>query len=124
MTIYGKFYDPFSAETFRVFADNPSLREEIVNASRLKYSIPKEDVAKPIAEEEATIIRRAEERRSLKAERKEKKWKKRKEKIKINPPLPRLRRARKKLKMNQKKLKKIKKKTLNQNQRLPKKVNL
>ena len=53
MTIDGKPYDPFSAETLRVLPPtHPSLREEIVNASRLKSSIPeKKNAAKLIAEE-------------------------------------------------------------------------
>jgi hypothetical protein len=41
---------------------HPSYRQEIVDASRRKYSIPKDDAAKLIAEEEATIIRSSEEK--------------------------------------------------------------
>ena len=63
MTIDGESYDPFSAETLRVLSPtHPSYREEIMEASRRKYSIPKGDAAKLIAEEEATIIRSAEEK--------------------------------------------------------------
>ena len=63
MTIDGESYDPFSAETLKVLpATHPSYRQEIVDASRRKYSIPKDDAAKLIAEEEATIIRSAEEK--------------------------------------------------------------
>ncbi len=63
MTIDGESYDPFSAETLRVLpATHPSYRREIIDASRRKYSIPKDDAAKLIAEEEATIIRSAEEK--------------------------------------------------------------
>jgi hypothetical protein len=63
MTIDGESYDPFSAETLRVLPPtHPSYREEIIAASRRKYSIPKDDAAKLIAEEEATIIRSAEEK--------------------------------------------------------------
>jgi len=63
MTIDGESYDPFSAETLRVLPPtHPSYREEIMEASRKKYSIPKDDAAKLIAEEEATIIRSAEEK--------------------------------------------------------------
>lgn len=63
MTIDGESYDPFSAETLRVLEPtHKSLREEIVEASRRKYTISKEDAAKLIAEEEATIIRSAEEK--------------------------------------------------------------
>ncbi|HCY17850.1 MAG: hypothetical protein UR62_C0013G0006 [Candidatus Nomurabacteria bacterium GW2011_GWF2_35_12] len=63
MTIDGESYDPFSAETLRVLPPtHPSYHEEIIAASRRKYSIPKDDAAKLIAEEEATIIRSAEEK--------------------------------------------------------------
>ena len=75
MTIDGESYDPFSAETLRVLPPtHPSYREEIIEASRRKYSIPKDDAAKLIAEEEATIIRSAEEKAIIegRAKRKEK----------------------------------------------------
>jgi hypothetical protein len=63
MTIDGESYDPFSAETLRVLPPiHPSYKEEIIAASREKYSIPKDDAQKLIAEEEATIIRSAEEK--------------------------------------------------------------
>lgn len=63
MTIDGESYDPFSAETLRVLTPtHPSYRDEIIAASRRKYSIPKDDATKLIAEEEATIIRSAEEK--------------------------------------------------------------
>jgi hypothetical protein len=63
MTIDGESYDPFSAETLRVLPPTHiSYRNEIVESSRRKYSIPKDDAAKLIAEEEATIIRSAEEK--------------------------------------------------------------
>ena len=63
MTIDGESYDPFSAETLRVLpATHPSYREEIIVASRRKYSIPKGDAQKLIEEEEATIIRSTEEK--------------------------------------------------------------
>ena len=63
MTIDGESYDPFSAETLKVLPPtHPSYREEIMEASRRKFSIPKGDAAKLIAEEEATIIRSAEEK--------------------------------------------------------------
>ena len=63
MTIDGESYDPFSAETLKVLPPNhPSYRNEIIAASRRKYSIPKDAAAKLIAEEEATIIRSAEEK--------------------------------------------------------------
>ncbi|MES3031651.1 MAG: type IV secretion system DNA-binding domain-containing protein [Patescibacteria group bacterium] len=75
MTIDGESYDPFSAETLRVLpATHPSYRKEIIDASRRKYSIPKDDAAKLIAQEEATIIRSAEEKSIIegKTRRKEK----------------------------------------------------
>jgi hypothetical protein len=63
MTIDGESYDPFSAETLRVLPPtHPSYRNEIIAASRRKFSISKDDAAKLIAEEEATIIRSAEEK--------------------------------------------------------------
>ncbi len=63
MTIDGESYDPFSAETLRVLPPtHPSYREEIIEASHRKYSIPKGDAARLIAEEEATIIRSEEEK--------------------------------------------------------------
>jgi hypothetical protein len=63
MTIDGESYDPFSAETLQVLPPtHRSFREEIVAASHRKYSIPKGDAAKLIAEEEATIIRSSEEK--------------------------------------------------------------
>ena len=63
MTIDGESYDPFSAETLRVLPPtHQSYREEIIAASHRKYSISKDAAAKLIAEEEATIIRSAEEK--------------------------------------------------------------
>ena len=63
MTIDGESYDPFSAETLKVLPPtHPSYKKEIIEASRRKYSIPKDAAAKLIAEEEATIIRSAEEK--------------------------------------------------------------
>ncbi len=63
MTIDGESYDPFSAETLRVLPPtHPSYRQEIIDASHRKYSIPKDAAAKLIAEEEATIIRSSEEK--------------------------------------------------------------
>lgn len=86
MTIDGESYDPFSAETLRVLPPtHPSLREEIVNASRLKYSIPKEDAAKLIAEEEATIIRSAEEKAIIEGRAKRKEMEKEKRENKNEP---------------------------------------
>ncbi|MDE2399878.1 MAG: type IV secretion system DNA-binding domain-containing protein [Patescibacteria group bacterium] len=66
MTIDGESYDPFSAETLRVLpATHPSYRDEIIAASRRKYAISKDDAAKLIAEEEATIIRSVEEKKII-----------------------------------------------------------
>src|SRR3990172_9223129 len=82
MTINGESYDPFSAETLRVLPPtHASYREEIIAASRDKYSIPKGDAARLIAEEEATIIRSAEEKAIIegRAKRKEKEKKGNKE---------------------------------------------
>ena len=63
MTIDGESYDPFSAETLRVLPPtHPSYREEIIASSRRKYSISKYDAQKLMAEEEASIIRSAEEK--------------------------------------------------------------
>ena len=63
MTIDGESYDPFSAETLKVLpANHPSLRKEIIDASRKKYSISKDAAAQLIAKEEATIIRSSEEK--------------------------------------------------------------
>ena len=73
MTIDGESYDPFSAETLKVLpATHPSYKEEIINASRRKYSIPKDAAAKLIAEEEATIIRSAEEKAIIESKAKRK----------------------------------------------------
>ncbi|MCX6747645.1 MAG: type IV secretion system DNA-binding domain-containing protein [Candidatus Nomurabacteria bacterium] len=66
MTIDGESYDPFSAETLKVLpATHPSYKEEIIAASRRKYSIPKDDAQKLIAEEESTIIRSKEEKEAI-----------------------------------------------------------
>jgi len=63
MTIDGESYDPFSAETLKILPPtHPSYRKEIIEASRKKYSIPKDDAQKLIVAEEATIIRSAEEK--------------------------------------------------------------
>jgi len=63
MTIDGESYDPFSAETLKVLPPtHPSYKDEIIAASRAKYSIPKGDAQKLIVEEESTIIRSAEEK--------------------------------------------------------------
>ena len=72
-TIDGESYDPFSAETLRVLPPtHPSYKKEIIEASRRKYSIPKDNAAKLIAEEEATIIRSAEEKAIIESKAKRK----------------------------------------------------
>lgn len=71
MTIDGESYDPFSAETLRVLQPtHPSYREEIIAASRRKYSIPKDAAAKLIAQEEVTIIRSSEEKAIIEGKKK------------------------------------------------------
>lgn len=66
MTIDGESYDPFSAETLKVLPPtHPSYKDEIIAASRRKYSIHKDDAAKLIAEEESTIIRSREEKEAI-----------------------------------------------------------
>jgi len=73
MTIDGESYDPFSAETLRVLPPiHPSYRQEIIDASRRKYSISKDAAQKLIAEEEATIIRSAEEKAMIEGKSKSK----------------------------------------------------
>ncbi|MDO8469818.1 MAG: type IV secretion system DNA-binding domain-containing protein [bacterium] len=54
MTIDGDTYDPFSAETLRVLPPpHRSFRQEIINASRERYSIPADAAKRLIAAEEA-----------------------------------------------------------------------
>jgi hypothetical protein len=73
MTIDGESYDPFSAETLKVLPPtHPSYRQEIVDASRRKFSIPKDAAQKLILEEEATIIRSAEEKAIIEGKTKKK----------------------------------------------------
>jgi len=63
MTIDGETYDPFSAETLKVLpATHGSFRNEIIEASRKKYTIPADAAKKLIQEEEATIFRSAQEK--------------------------------------------------------------
>ncbi|RJP45690.1 hypothetical protein C4587_00420 [Candidatus Parcubacteria bacterium] len=63
MTIDGESYDPFSAETLRVLPPpHRSFKKEIVERSRQKYTIPADAAKKLIQEEEATIIRSAQEK--------------------------------------------------------------
>ncbi len=68
MTIDGESYDPFSGETLRVLPPtHPSYRDRVIAASRKKYSIRSDEAAKLIAEEEATIIRSAQEKAAVTA---------------------------------------------------------
>ncbi len=53
MTIDGESYDPFSAETLKILPPtHPSYRQEIINASRQKYSISREEAIRLIREDE------------------------------------------------------------------------
>ncbi|HAS80504.1 MAG: hypothetical protein UR25_C0001G0107 [Candidatus Nomurabacteria bacterium GW2011_GWE1_32_28] len=73
MTIDGESYDPFSAETLRVLPPtHRSYRSEIIEASRRKFSISKDDAQKLIMEEEATIIRSTEEKAIIEGKGKKK----------------------------------------------------
>ncbi len=66
MTIDGESYDPFSAETLKVLpAAHGSLRTKIIEASRRKFAISADAAKKLIAEEEATIIRSAQEKAAI-----------------------------------------------------------
>jgi len=72
MTIDGESYDPFSAETLRVLpATHPSYRQDAIVASRRKYAILAGEAQRLIAEEEATIIRSAQEKAAIMADKKE-----------------------------------------------------
>lgn len=65
-TIDGESYDPFSAETLRVLpATHPSYRDKVTEASRRKFAIPAGEAQRLIAEEEATIIRSAQEKAAI-----------------------------------------------------------
>ena len=83
MTIDGESYDPFSAETLKVLPPtHPSFRDEIIAASRRKYSIPKGAAADLIAQEEASIIRSAEEKAIIAGKNKKNKSVEKQEQIK------------------------------------------
>ncbi len=63
MTIDGEAYDPFSAETLKVMPPaHPSYRKEIMEQSRKNYTITADAAKQLILEEEATIIRTAQEK--------------------------------------------------------------
>ncbi|MBU1727974.1 DUF87 domain-containing protein [Patescibacteria group bacterium] len=73
MTIDGESYDPFSAETLRVLPPtHHSYKKEIYEASHRKYTIAKDAAANLIAEEEASIIRSAEEKAIIEGKAKRK----------------------------------------------------
>jgi len=66
MTIDGESYDPFSAETLKVLPPvHPSYRKEIIESSRSKYAILVGEAERLINEEEATIIRSAQEKSAI-----------------------------------------------------------
>jgi hypothetical protein len=70
MTIDGESYDPFSAESLRVLpSTHPSYHKEIIEASRRKYAILAGEAQRLIAEEEATIIRSAQEKAAIVGEK-------------------------------------------------------
>jgi hypothetical protein len=63
MTIEGESYDPFSAETLNVMPPpHRSFKKEIIEASRRKFAISADAAKELMAEEEATILRSAQEK--------------------------------------------------------------
>ncbi len=63
MTIDGETYDPFSAETLKILpTPHTSFKKEVIETSRRKYTIPADAAKKLIQEEEASIIRSAQEK--------------------------------------------------------------
>lgn len=66
MTIDGESYDPFSAETLKVLPPvHPSFKQQIIEASRRKYSVHVKEAQKLLEEEESTIIRSEEEKSKI-----------------------------------------------------------
>lgn len=66
LMIDGESYDPFSAKTLSVLEPNhPSYKQEIIEASRRKYSIPIGAAEKLIIEEEDQILRSAQEKAAI-----------------------------------------------------------
>lgn len=66
MTIDGETYNPFSAETLQVLTvGHPSFKARIIENSREKYCIPTDAAKKLIANEEAAIIRSAEDKAAI-----------------------------------------------------------
>jgi len=69
-TVDGETYDPFSAETLKVLPPtHRSFKKEIIEASRLKFTISAEAAKKLIAEEETTIFRSAQEKAIIEGKR-------------------------------------------------------
>ena len=55
-TIDGETYDPFSAETLKIMpAPHPSYKKEIIELSRQKYAMQREDVGRMLKEEEDAV---------------------------------------------------------------------
>lgn len=72
MTIDGESYDPFSAQTLNVMPPtHKSFRDEIIDASRRKYTVPVDTAKKLIAEEESGILRSAQEKAIIEGKRPE-----------------------------------------------------
>ncbi|MDA2922205.1 type IV secretion system DNA-binding domain-containing protein [Patescibacteria group bacterium AH-259-L07] len=66
LMIDGEAYDPFSAITLTVLSPNHrSYKQEIIEASRRKYSISADAAQKLIEEEEAQILRSAQEKTAI-----------------------------------------------------------
>jgi type IV secretory pathway TraG/TraD family ATPase VirD4 len=71
-TIDGETYDPFSAETLKVLPPpHKSFKKEIIEQSRQKYTISADAAKKLIVEEEATILRSAQEKAIIEGKKKE-----------------------------------------------------
>ena len=63
MTIDGETYDPFSADTLKVMPPaHPSYHDRIIEQSHQNYTITADAAKQLIAEEEASIIRTAQEK--------------------------------------------------------------
>lgn len=57
MAIDGESYDPFSAETLKVLPNpNESFRERVIESSRNKFALPKNEVQRIILEEESKFL--------------------------------------------------------------------
>ncbi len=70
-TIDGEAYDPFSAETLKVLPPaHESLKKEIVEQSREKYTISADEASKLMEEEESKIMRSSQEKSIIEGGRK------------------------------------------------------